>query len=53
MDGSGKDFEAEKTGAGAIVTACPGCQQSFRDAIKEGGSSLKTYDIVELLEKAV
>ncbi|MFC2038855.1 (Fe-S)-binding protein [Chloroflexota bacterium] len=45
--------EAETTGAGAIVTACPGCEQSFRDAIKSSGSSLKMYDIVELLEKAV
>jgi Fe-S oxidoreductase len=45
--------EAETTGAEAIVTACPGCEQSFRDAIKSSGSSLKMYDIVELLEKAV
>jgi Fe-S oxidoreductase len=45
--------EAEATGAEAIVTACPGCEQSFRDTIKEKGSTLKIYDIVELLEKAV
>jgi Fe-S oxidoreductase len=45
--------EAESTGAEAIVTACPGCEQSFKDAIKESGSSLKVYDVVELLAKAV
>ena len=46
-------LEAETTGAEAIVTACPGCEQSFRDTIKSSGSSLKIYDIIELLEKAV
>lgn len=44
--------EAESTGAEAIVTACPGCEQSFKDAIKDNRSELKVYDIVELLEKA-
>jgi Fe-S oxidoreductase len=45
--------EAEATGAEAIVTACPGCEKSFGDAIKKSGSSLKVYDVVELLDKAV
>jgi Fe-S oxidoreductase len=45
--------EAESTGAEAIVTACPGCEQSFSDAIKEYGNKLKVYDVVELLEKAI
>jgi Fe-S oxidoreductase len=45
--------EAESTGAEAIVTACPWCEQIFNDTIKESGSSLKVYDVVELLEKAV
>ncbi len=45
--------EARQTGAEALVTACPGCERSFSDAIKENGSRLKVYDIVELLEKAV
>jgi Fe-S oxidoreductase len=44
--------EAETTGAEAIVTACPGCEQSFKNAIKESGSEFKVFDIVELLEKA-
>jgi Fe-S oxidoreductase len=42
--------EAESTGVEAIVTACPGCEKSFREAIKETGSTLKVYDIVELLD---
>jgi Fe-S oxidoreductase len=45
--------EAESTGAEVIVTACPGCERSFKDAVKETGSSLKIYDIVEILAKAV
>ena len=44
--------EAEATGAEAIVTACPGCEQSFKDAINNSRSDLKLFDIVELLDKA-
>jgi Fe-S oxidoreductase len=45
--------EAETTGADAIVSACPGCEQSFASATKKDGNSIKVYDIAELLEKAV
>ncbi len=45
--------EAESTGAEVIVTACPGCEQSFSDTIKDNRSSLKVYDVIELLEKAI
>ena len=45
--------EAKSTGAEAIVTACPWCEKTFNEAIKESGSSLKVYDIVELVEKAI
>jgi len=45
--------EAEASGAGAIVTACPGCERSFKDAIKESGSSLKVYDVVELAAESI
>jgi Fe-S oxidoreductase len=45
--------EAEATGAVAIATACPWCEQMFNESIKGKGSGLKVYDIVELLEKAV
>ncbi len=45
--------EAESTGAEAIVTTCPWCEKTFSEAIRETGSSLKVYDIVELVEKAI
>jgi Fe-S oxidoreductase len=45
--------EAASTGAEAIATACPWCEKTFSEAIKESGSSLKVYDIVELVEKAI
>jgi len=45
--------EAEATGAEAIVTACPGCEQNFSETIKESGGSLKVHDVVELLERAI
>ncbi len=45
--------EAESTGAEAIVTACPGCEQNLNDTIKKNGDGLKVYDVVELLEKAI
>jgi Fe-S oxidoreductase len=43
--------EALSTGVEALVTACPWCEKTFNEAL--GNSSLKVYDIVELLEKAV
>jgi Fe-S oxidoreductase len=45
--------EAESTGAEAIVTACPGCEQLFSESIKDIDSRLKVYDVVELLKKAI
>jgi Fe-S oxidoreductase len=45
--------EAEATGAGAIVTTCPGCERNFKDTLKENGSNLKVYDVVELLAKSI
>ncbi|MGD0955566.1 MAG: (Fe-S)-binding protein [Candidatus Acidiferrales bacterium] len=45
--------EAESTGAEAMVTACPWCEKIFSEAISETGSTLKVYDIVELVETAI
>jgi len=45
--------EAESTGAEAIVTACPWCEKTLSEAVKGSDSSLKIYDVVELLEKAI
>jgi Fe-S oxidoreductase len=45
--------EAVSTGAEAIVTACPWCEKNFNEALKESGSGIKVFDIVELVEKAI
>jgi Fe-S oxidoreductase len=45
--------EAVSTGAQALVTTCPWCEKTFNEAARESGSSLKIYDIVELVEKAL
>lgn len=45
--------EAELTGATAIVTACPWCIKNFNEGISRKGSSLKVYDVIVLLEKAI
>ncbi len=45
--------EAESTGAEALVTACSWCEKAFDEAIRETGSALKVYDIVELVEAAI
>jgi Fe-S oxidoreductase len=45
--------EAEYTGAEAIATACPGCETSFSKSINENSSSLKVFDVIELLHTAV
>ena len=45
--------EAGATGAEAIVTACPWCEKNFAAAIKESGSGLRVYDVIELLDMAV
>jgi Fe-S oxidoreductase len=42
--------EAESTGAKAIVTACPGCEKIFSEAIR--GNGFKVYDVVELIDQA-
>ncbi len=45
--------EAISTGADALVTACSGCERSFRASAEKNGMPLKIFDVVELLEKAV
>lgn len=41
--------EAEATGAEAIVTSCPFCFLNLRDGIKDSGSKLEIYELIELL----
>nr|MDO8080021.1 heterodisulfide reductase-related iron-sulfur binding cluster [Candidatus Freyarchaeota archaeon] len=45
--------EAEATGAEAIVTSCPFCFLNLRDGIKETGSKLELYELIELLDSLV
>jgi Fe-S oxidoreductase len=45
--------EAKSSGAEALVTACPWCEKTFNDAIRENGNNMKVYDIVELVENAL
>jgi Fe-S oxidoreductase len=45
-------IEAQTTGAEAIVTACPGCEKNFSEAIKDRGNALEVYDVVELIDQA-
>jgi len=42
--------EPNPRGAEAIVTACPWCVRTLSTA---AGSSMKVYDIVELVERAI
>jgi Fe-S oxidoreductase len=42
-------FEAESTGAEAIITSCPYCIQMLSRAVQETGSKMKLYDLAEVL----
>ena len=44
--------QAEKTGAGTVVTACPFCSIMFNDALAEiGREKLKTIDLAQAIEE--
>jgi Fe-S oxidoreductase len=45
--------EANATGAEALVSACPWCERNFMDAISALGDTMKVYDIVDLVQKAI
>ena len=45
--------EARDTGAEALVTACPWCIRSFKEALRASGDAFKVYDVVELVEQSV
>ncbi len=44
--------EAEATGAEALVTTCPWCIRTFRDAAAEHGRSMKILELSELVARA-
>ena len=41
--------EALSTGADALVTSCPWCENIFEEAVKETGIDLKIYDVNDLV----
>ncbi len=45
--------EAEATGAEALVTSCPFCWLNFRDGIRDSGSKLELYELIELLDTLI
>jgi Fe-S oxidoreductase len=45
--------EAAATGAEALVSACPWCERSFREAGGARAAAMKIFNIVELVQKAV
>jgi Fe-S oxidoreductase len=45
--------EAAATGAEALVTCCPWCESNFRNAIQQGGKSIKLYGLLDLVNRAI
>ena len=45
--------EAEATGAGTIVSACPWCEANLSDGIDASGSKIKVIDLIDLLEQSI
>lgn len=45
--------EAMATGASALVTACPWCERSFKDAAAEYHLEMAIYDVAEVVRKAM
>ena len=41
--------EALSTGADALATSCPWCENIFREAVEETGIDLKIYDVNDLV----
>lgn len=45
--------EAKETGAEAIATCCPYCEQNLADPIKRNKEEIKLYDLMDLMLKAL
>ena len=41
--------EALSTGADALVTSCPWCENIFKEAVRQTGIALKIYDVNDLV----
>jgi len=45
--------EAFSTEAEALVTSCPWCENIFRETVRETGSTLKIYDVSDLVRLSI
>jgi len=45
--------EAETTGAEALVTYCPHCEENLGEAIQRRGNGMKMYDLMDLVLQAL
>ncbi len=45
--------EAKKTGAQAIVTSCPFCEQNIGDALSKMSDGMQLFDLIELLSRVI
>jgi Fe-S oxidoreductase len=45
--------EAIFTGAEAVVSCCPWCEENLRDAARQNGRGIQIYDIVQLVADAI
>ena len=45
--------EAKATGAEAIVTACPFCEQNLKEPIERNKEKIKMYDLTDIIEMAL
>jgi len=45
--------EAETTGAEAMVTCCPHCEENLGEAIQNRGNKMKMYDLLDLVLQAL
>ncbi|MCZ7664636.1 MAG: (Fe-S)-binding protein [Thermoleophilia bacterium] len=45
--------EAKSTGADALVSACPWCEQNFSEALRDGRAPVRVFDVLELVRQAL
>ena len=45
--------EAKKTGAQAIITECPFCEQNISDALSKMDESIQLFDLTDILMKVL
>jgi Fe-S oxidoreductase len=45
--------EAKETGAEAIVTSCPYCEQNLADPLRSEGEKMKLFDLTDLVLQAM